>query len=261
MLADPPERRDNTCMPTLGVNIDHIATLREARYRARADDPAAEPDPVAAALAAEDAGAAGITVHLREDRRHIQDRDVFELREKIRTKLNLEMGISEDIIAVALRVRPDDVCLVPENRQEVTTEGGLDCVGLGRRLRDAIERLRGSGARISLFIDPEEAQVEEASKLRADFVELHTGAYANASGDAVGRELEKLQAAAALAVARGLRVNAGHGLNYENTAAILGLPGLEELNIGHSIVSRSVVAGFGAAVAEMVRIVSGRGHG
>lgn len=261
MLAETMGRRDNAGMPSLGVNIDHIATLREARYRGQPANPNAEPDPVASALVAEEAGASGITVHLREDRRHIQDRDVFGLRERIRTKLNLEMGISDDIVDVALRVRPDDICVVPENRQEVTTEGGLDCAGLAGRLRDALVRLRGSGARISLFIDPEEVQVEAAAALGADFVELHTGAYANASGDQRGRELDKLCSAASLAVGRGLRVNAGHGLNLTNTAAVLVMPGLEELNIGHSIISRSVAIGLHAAVAEMCRIVSGGCHG
>ena len=244
-------------MPSLGVNIDHVATLRQARYRETPQSPNAEPDPVAAALVAEKAGAVGITAHLREDRRHIQDRDIFELRERITTKLNLEMGLSEDIVQIALRVKPQDVCLVPENRQEVTTEGGLDCAGQVERLRSVIAKLQNAGARVSLFIDPEEHQLRAAAELRAEFVELHTGAYANALGTDRERELEKLCQGAQLALALGLRVNAGHGLNYENTAAILALPGLEELNIGHSIISRAVSVGLHQAVREMCRLVCG----
>jgi pyridoxine 5-phosphate synthase len=242
-------------MPSLGVNIDHVATLRQARYRETPESPNAEPDPVAAALVAEKAGAVGITAHLREDRRHIQDRDIFELRERITTKLNLEMGLSEDIVQIALRVKPHDVCLVPENRQEVTTEGGLDCAGQVERLRSVMAKLQNAGARVSLFIDPEEHQLRAAAALRAEFVELHTGAYANARGADRERELEKLCQGAQLALDLGLRVNAGHGLNYENTAAILALPGLEELNIGHSIISRAVSVGLHQAVSEMRRLV------
>jgi pyridoxine 5-phosphate synthase len=242
-------------MPSLGVNIDHVATLRQARYRETPESPNAEPDPVAAALVAEKAGAVGITAHLREDRRHIQDRDIFDLRERITTKLNLEMGLSEEIIQIALRVKPHDVCLVPENRQEVTTEGGLDCAGQMGRLRVVVTRLQDAGARVSLFIDPEEHQLRAAAELRAEFVELHTGAYANALGAEREREIEKLRQGAQLALALGLRVNAGHGLNYENTAAILALPGLEELNIGHSIISRAVSVGLHQAVSEMCRLV------
>lgn len=244
-------------MPTLGVNIDHVATLRQARYRETPESPNAEPDPVEAALVAERAGALGITAHLREDRRHIQDRDIFSLRERISTKLNLEMGISEDIVSVALKVRPHDVCLVPENRQEVTTEGGLDCAGQLERLRSVVGRLQDAGARVSLFIDPEESQIRAAAELGAEFVELHTGAYANASGAARDAELQALIRGAEIALELGLRVNAGHGLNYENTAAILALPGLEELNIGHSIVSRAVTVGLEQAVREMCAIIRG----
>ncbi len=242
-------------MPSLGVNIDHVATLRQARYRETPQSPNAEPDPVTAALVAEKAGAVGITAHLREDRRHIQDRDIFELRERITTKLNLEMGLSDDIVQIALRVKPHDVCLVPEKRQEVTTEGGLDCAGQIGRLRVVVTQLQDAGARVSLFIDPEEHQIRAAAELRAEFVELHTGAYANALGAARDRELEKLHQGAQLALDLRLRVNAGHGLNYENTAAILALPGLEELNIGHSIISRAVSVGLHQAVAEMRRLV------
>jgi pyridoxine 5-phosphate synthase len=243
-------------MPSLGVNIDHVATLRQVRYRETLDNPNAEPDPVAAALVAERAGAVGITAHLREDRRHIQDRDIFLLREKITTKLNLEMGVSEDILRIALQIRPEDVCLVPENRREVTTEGGLDCVANEKTLRSAIARLQDAGARISLFIDAEENQIHAAASLGADFVEIHTGSYANKSGALRAFELEKLCRGAALAVSLGLRVNAGHGLNYENTAPILCLPGLEELNIGHSIISRAISVGLENAVREMAQIIA-----
>jgi pyridoxine 5-phosphate synthase len=209
-------------------------------------------------LVAEKAGASGITAHLREDRRHIQDRDIFELRERITTKLNLEMGLSDDIVQIALQVKPHDVCLVPENRREVTTEGGLDCAGQIERLRPIVAKLQDAGARLSLFIDPEEPQLRAAAELRAEFVELHTGAYANAFGAERQLELEKLRRGAGLALDLGLRVNAGHGLNYENTAAILTLPGLEELNIGHSIISRSVSVGLEQAVREMCGIVCGK---
>lgn len=243
-------------MPSLGVNIDHVATLRQARYREQPDSQNAEPDPIAAALIAERAGAVGITAHLREDRRHIQDRDIFLLREKITTKLNLEMGLSEDILCIAEKVRPEDVCLVPEDRREVTTEGGLDCVGRAEALKSAIARLHAIGARISLFIDPDDIQIRKAAELGADFIELHTGAYANASGVAREAELQKLMRGAAQALELGLRVNAGHGLNYENTAAILALPGLEELNIGHSIISRSVTVGLETAVRDMCHIIA-----
>jgi len=243
-------------MPTLGVNIDHVATLRQARYREQPDSHNAEPDPVAAALVAEIAGASGITAHLREDRRHMQDRDIFLLREKITTKLNFEMGLSEDILRVALALRPEDVCLVPDNRLEVTTEGGLDCCGRREVLAPAMARLREIGTRISLFIDPEESQIRTAAELGADFVELHTGAYANTSGVARAKELQKLIDGAALACELGLRVNAGHGLNYENTRAILALPSLEELNIGHAIISRAITVGLHSAVREMCDLIA-----
>jgi len=242
-------------MPSLGVNIDHVATLRQARYRETPDNPNAEPDPVTAALIAEKAGAVGITAHLREDRRHIQDRDIYLLREKITTKLNLEMGISEDILRIAFQIRPEDVCLVPENRREVTTEGGLDCVAHEQKLRSAITRLHDVGARVSLFIDAEEKQIAAAASLGAEFIEIHTGSYANKFGEERTTELEKLRRGAAFALSLGLRVNAGHGLNYENTKPILALPGLEELNIGHSIISRAVTVGLETAVREMASLI------
>lgn len=244
-------------MPSLGVNIDHVATLRQARYREDPDNFNAEPDPVAAALAAERAGASGITAHLREDRRHVQDRDIVRLRESVRTKLNLEMGISPEIVRIALEILPQDVCLVPEHRREVTTEGGLDCAGQLAELRPIVAKLRGRDIRVSLFIDPDDAQIDAAAVLGAEFVELHTGAYANASGTAREAELARLHAGATRAKARGLRVNAGHGLNYVNIRPILALPGLEELNIGHSIISRAIAVGTDAAVREMCALIAG----
>lgn len=245
-------------MPTLGVNIDHIATIRQARYREMVDHPNAEPDPVAAALEAERAGAHGITAHLREDRRHIQDRDIHLLREKISTKLNLEMGSSEEILRIALDLKPNDVCIVPENRREVTTEGGLNCRDERDELSRVIDRLKSRGIRVSLFVDPDEEQVSVAGELGADFVELHTGAYSNSSRAAAEGEIRRLVRAAECALSAKLRVNAGHGLNYSNLAPILTLPGLEELNIGHSIVARSAFVGISRAVSEMCDLIAGR---
>lgn len=242
-------------MIQLGVNIDHVATLRQARYRGMETSPLAEPDPVQAALIAESAGAAGITAHLRVDRRHIQDRDIFQLREKIATKLNLEMGNTPEILAIALQVRPHDVCLVPENRQEVTTEGGLDCAGQFDALSDTVKRLQDAGVVVSMFIDPDERQIEASAKLGAEFVELHTGAFANSFGAAQEIELQRLIEGAGQAHSAGLRVNAGHGINYDNMGLVLQIPHLVELNIGHSIVSRSVFVGFEKAVREMVDLL------
>ena len=242
-------------MPILGVNIDHVATIRQARYRENPDSINVGPDPVEAALISERAGAKGITAHLREDRRHIQDLDIVRLRESITTKLNLEMGASEEILRIALEIVPDDVCLVPENRREVTTEGGLDCAGNIDALRPIVSRLKGRGIRVSIFIDPEEKQVVAAADLEADFVELHTGAYAEASGREAERELARLTSAGHSAVDAGLRLNAGHGLNYRNTSAVLALPGLEELNIGHAIVARAITVGLAQAVREMCDII------
>jgi len=241
-------------MIKLGVNIDHVATLRQARYRENPTAPQAEPDPIEAALIAERAGAHGITAHLRLDRRHILDADIFALREKIGTKLNLEMGNSGEILEIALKVLPHDVCLVPENRREVTTEGGLDCVGQKDSLHLTIHRLQEAGIVISLFIDPDEAQVEAAAQLGAEFVELHTGAFANASGEAQERELQRLITGAELAHASGLKVNAGHGINYENIHQILRIPHLYELNIGHSIIARSIRTGLDEAVRDMLKL-------
>ncbi|MGH8046539.1 MAG: pyridoxine 5'-phosphate synthase [Chthoniobacterales bacterium] len=245
-------------MIQLGVNIDHVATIRQARYRSMPDSPNAEPDPVEAALAAERGGAAGITAHLRADRRHIRDADIYRLRTGINTKLNLEMGNTPEILAIALAVQPHDVCLVPENREEVTTEGGLDCVAQEASLRATIEGLHKVGADVSLFIDPDEDQVTVAHRLCADFIELHTGAFANAFGAAQDEELKRLISAAEQAHALGLRVNAGHGINYTNIAKILRIPHLVELNIGHSIVSRAAFVGIEQATREMVAAIGGR---
>ena len=239
----------------LGVNIDHVATVRQARYARNADSINVEPDPVEAALAAERGGAVGITAHLRQDRRHIVDRDIFRLKEAIATKLNLEMGNSPEIVAIALKVLPEDVCLVPESREEVTTEGGLDCITHRATLEPTLKAMKDAGIRVSLFIDPDPAQVQVAAALGAPVVELHTGAYAEASGAAREAELARLVEAARIASETGIQVNAGHGLNYANVKPILSLPKLVELNIGHSIVSRALFVGFEQATREMVALL------
>ena len=237
-------------MILLGINIDHGATLRQARYREAG--PAAEPDPVALALLAEKAGADGITIHLREDRRHIQERDAWSLREKIATRLNLEMACVPAMAEFALRLKPDSVCLVPENRAEITTEGGLDVVGNRERVRAVVAAMTAAGIKTSLFIDPDPPQIELAAELRAPWVELHTGAYANAyHGPRRAAEFQRLRAGARLAHERGLVVNAGHGINYVNIAEVRTLPHLHELNIGHSILSRALFYGLAEAVAQM----------
>jgi pyridoxine 5-phosphate synthase len=237
----------------LGVNIDHVATLRQARYAAMPDSKNAEPDPIAIASLCERSGAAGITAHLRADRRHMQDRDLERLRENIMTKLNLEMGNTPEIIDFALRLQPDEVCLVPESRQEITTEGGLNVVRHERELRPTIKRLHAAGIRVSLFIDPALEQVDASLQLKADMVELHTGGLANAFTEKIEQqELERLRATAIAAASGGLQVNAGHGINYRNIALIHKIPHLVELNIGHSIVARAVFVGIEAAVREML---------
>jgi pyridoxine 5-phosphate synthase len=239
-------------MILLGVNIDHAATLRQARYRdARGPGGIVEPDPVTAALLAEQAGADGITVHLREDRRHIQEHDVRRLREVIATRLNLEMACTPEMTTYARQLRPEAVCVVPENRSEITTEGGLDVVAHRERVRSCLEAMASAGIQASLFIDPDPAQVEQAAQLRAPVVELHTGAYANATGPARAAELARLVAAARLAAQAGLIVNAGHGINYVNIAEVRTIPHLHELNIGHAIMSRALLTGLGEAVREM----------
>ena len=235
----------------LGVNIDHAATLRQARYARDPESILVEPDPVAAALIAEKAGANGITAHLREDRRHIQDRDILRLKELLQTKLNLEMGNAPEIVAIALQVRAHDACLVPENRNEVTTEGGLDCLTHYAALNETIRQLHAVGTVVSLFIDPDPDQIQAARDLKAEYIELHTGAFANATGDTRAQELKRLIESAKLAHQLGLRVNAGHGLNYQNVRELFAVPHLEELNIGHAIISRALTTGLATAVKEM----------
>ena len=228
----------------LGVNIDHVATLRQARR-------GQYPDPLHAALLAEQSGADSITLHLREDRRHIQDRDVLGLREALQTRMNLEMAVTEEMIGIAQQVRPQDCCLVPESREEITTEGGLDVAGLMGRVTDACRALASSGIRVSLFIDPDTAQIEAAKRAGAPVIELHTGAYAAAEGAAQAREFERLREASKFAASIGLTVNAGHGLNYHNVEPIAAIAQIVELNIGHSIIARAVFDGLPKAVRDM----------
>lgn len=235
-------------MPKLGVNIDHVATLRQARR-------AKEPDPVAAAVIAELAGADGITVHLREDRRHIQDRDVYLLRQTIKTRLNLEMAQDEEIIKIALDVKPDSVCIVPEKRKELTTEGGLDVISSALTLKRIIPQFKAKGIIVSLFINPDPGQVKAAREVEADSVELHTGSYANASLKDRKQELAKLKKTGEVAIKTGLKLNAGHGLDYQNVVPVARLPGIEDLNIGHSIISRAVLVGLERAVREMKALI------
>lgn len=232
-------------MPRLHVNVDHVATVRQARRGPR-------PDPVEWALLAERAGAQGITCHLRRDRRHILDADLPRLRAAVTTLLNLESSLEPEMIAIALASGAEEVCLVPENRLEITTEGGLDVVRERRRLGEVLPRLRERGILVSLFVDPDPAQLDEAAALEADFVELHTGAYAGASAGARRRELERLMASAEHAHGLGLRVNAGHGLDADNVGPVAALPHVEELNIGHALVARSLFVGVEAAVREML---------
>ena len=242
-------------MLKLGVNIDHVATLREARYRGRERG---EPDPVAAALDCEAAGAHGITAHLREDRRHIQDRDVWKLREVIKTRLNLEMANAAEIVDIALKLKPEIVCVVPERRLEVTTDGGLDVAGNLASLTETRQRMNDKGIEVSLFIAPDPAQIEAAARTGSQFIELHTGAFAEAFDQEPRRpaELERLIAGAKQAHALGLKVNAGHGLNDQNLPVLHRVPHLVELNIGHSIVSRSVSVGLRTAVQDMLGLMS-----
>lgn len=232
----------------LGVNVDHVATLRQARGTRY-------PDPLFAALIAEKAGADSITVHLREDRRHIQDRDVRLCKEALQTRVNLEMAATEEMVRIACDVRPTDCCLVPERRAEVTTEGGLDVVGQRTAIARMIEKLSAAGIRVSLFIDPDNDQIDAAASIGAPVVELHTGAYADAYGAQQARELDRVQQAARHAASKGLTVHAGHGLNYYNVQAISRIPQIVELNIGHSIVARAVIDGMAAAVSEMKRLM------
>ena len=240
-------------MVSLGVNIDHVANVRQARRTV-------EPDPVTYALLAELGGADGITVHLREDRRHIQDRDVELLRATVRSRLNLEMAATVEMEAIALRLRPDMVTLVPERREEVTTEGGLDVVSQVGRLGEMVGRLQEAGVGVSLFVDAEQAQLDGCVATGARWVELHTGRYAEASWELQSEELRRLTSACELARHMGLRVNAGHGLTYQNVEPIAAIPGMEELNIGHTIVARALAVGLTQAVREMRALIQNPRH-
>ena len=239
-------------MLSLGVNIDHVATLRQARRTV-------EPDPVAAAVLAELGGADGITTHLREDRRHIQERDIRLLRQTVRTRLNLEMAATSEMVAIALDLKPNYVTLVPEKREEVTTEGGLDVIGNLTRLAEVVNQLQSAQIPVSLFIDPEPDQITATAKIQAQFIELHTGKYAEASQEnSQAQELNALKQGCEQALSLGLRVNAGHGLTYWNVYPVACLPGMEELNIGHTIISRAVLVGLERAVREMKRAMRGQ---
>ena len=239
-------------MLTLGVNIDHIATIRQARRTV-------EPDPVAAAVLAELAGADGITVHLREDRRHIQDRDVHLLRQTVRSHLNLEMAATDEMVNIALEIKPDYVTLVPEKREEVTTEGGLNIIAQSDRMAEIVDKLQSANIPVSLFIDADEAQIEASIKVNAKFIELHTGQYAEAKNEANRqKELAILTKGCTQAIEAGLRVNAGHGLTYWNVYPVACIPGMEELNIGHTIISRAALVGIERAVREMKQAMQGK---
>ncbi len=239
-------------MIDLGVNIDHVATLRQQRH-------CAYPDPIKAALLAEQAGADLITLHLREDRRHIQDKDVYELRPLLMTRMNLECAITPEMLKIACDVKPHDVCLVPERREELTTEGGLDVLRYFEQTRDAVAQLEESGSRVSLFIDPDEKQIEAAIKTGARIIELHTGAYAEAVGEqAIADEINRLRKGIAFALSCGLKVNAGHGLHYQNVQAIVALGGISELNIGHAIVAQSIFDGWEKAVRDMKALLTAK---
>lgn len=241
-------------MIELGVNIDHVATLRQQRLTAY-------PDPVEAALRAEDAGADAITLHLREDRRHIQDADVAEIRSRLRTRMNLECAITPEMLVIACRTLPEDVCLVPEKRAELTTEGGLDVLGQFDAVKQAVQMLHDAGIRVSLFIDPDPAQIDAAHRADSSVIELHTGAFANAVDvDAAEAELQRIHAAVAQGVGLGLRVNAGHGLHYGNVQTIAAIPGIAELNIGHAIVARALFDGWEKAVRDMKALVITAAH-
>lgn len=238
----------------LGVNIDHVATLRQARGTRY-------PDPIQAAIEAEQAGADAITLHLREDRRHIQDRDVEMLKDILQTRMNLEMAVTEEMLAIAERIKPADCCLVPERREELTTEGGLDVVGQFERVQGACKRLAAAGVRVSLFIDPDADQIEAAAKAKAPVIELHTGTFADADSKAEEHvELSNIIQGVKLGQELGLQVNAGHGLHYHNVAQIATIQGVRELNIGHAIVARALFTGFGPAVAEMKRLMREARH-
>jgi pyridoxine 5-phosphate synthase len=240
----------------LGVNVDHVATLRQARYATMPESKNAEPDPVAVASVCERAGVSGIVAHLRADRRHMHDRDLERLRANVMTKLDLEMANTPEIVDFAIKLVPDEVCLVPEKREEVTTEGGLDLIANRAELEPTIKRLHSAGIRVSVFIDPELTQVDAAKELNVDMVELHTGALSNAYTEKIEQqELTRLRDAATGAFEHGLQVNAGHGINYRNIALIHAIPRLSELNIGHSIVARAMFVGFETAVRDMLALM------
>ena len=233
----------------LGVNVDHIATVRQARR-------AQVPDPVEAALLAEQAGADGITVHLREDRRHIQERDVEQLRESVRTKINLEMAVTFEMVEYAEKLRPNDACFVPEKREELTTEGGLDVVAYQSKIKEAVARLQDRGIHVSLFIDPDAVQIEAARQTGAHGIEIHTGTYCNTAGAEREKQRQAIANAATLARRLGLEVHGGHGLDYENVSPIATIPEIVELNIGHSIIARAVMVGISQAVREMKELLA-----
>ena len=233
----------------LGVNVDHVATLRQARGTRY-------PDPVEAAFVAEAAGADLVTIHLREDRRHIQERDVELLRETLATRMNLEMAVTAEMMDFAVRTAPEDCCLVPERRAELTTEGGLDVAGQPARIRDACTRLTEAGIRASLFIDPDPVQIDAAAQAGAPVIEIHTGRYAEERGEGRARELERIRAAAHRGAEHGLVVNAGHGLDYHNVSAVAGIEPVRELNIGHAIIARAVIHGLARAVRDMKRLMN-----
>ena len=236
-------------MAKLGLNVDHVATIRQARG-------GIEPDPVTAAALGEMAGAEGITIHLREDRRHIQDRDLEILRDTVKTKLNLEMAATQEMIRIALRIKPDQATLVPEKRQELTTEGGLDVIANFKGITDSVKHLKDAGVIVSIFLDPDQGQIEAANKTGADYIEIHTGAYAESPDWPTQKhELEKIDASIKLANKIGMGVNAGHGLNYFNIKPLTALGGIEEYNIGHSIMARAIIVGMDRAVRDMVELI------
>ncbi|MEP4079514.1 pyridoxine 5'-phosphate synthase [Haloferula sp.] len=241
----------------LGVNIDHVATLREARYSLLPESSNAEPSPMEAAIDAKEGGADSITIHVRGDRRHMQDRDAFEIAANCPLPLNLEMGVTDEMLELALKVKPEFVCLVPETREEVTTEGGLDVRGRLDEVLACVKALQEASIKVSLFIDPDLPQIEASAKTGAEMVELHTGCFANAGDDVVGLEVSRLIEASKTAHAAGIQVNAGHGINYANVARLFEVPHLAELNIGHTIVSRAMRVGFRNAVSEMKEAMSG----
>ena len=241
----------------LGVNIDHVATLRQARYALLPDSPNAEPSPLEAAFDALAGGADSLTIHVRGDRRHMQEHDAFAIRGQVPLPLNFEMGVTAEMIAMALRLRPESACLVPETREEVTTEGGLDVLAREREVGECVKTLQGAGIRVSLFIHPDPRQVEAAVRSGAAMVELHTGCFANADGAARAAEITRLAAAARTARGAGVQVNAGHGLNYHNLTELFAVPHLVELNIGHSIVARATRVGMTVAVREMKALMAG----